>query len=87
MKSEAGIRDMNHEESRMYRYHQRLIDRKPNYGWQRDMVSLLTQQANMDHWLSCAILRPERATHVLSLIHTIRNWPAEVMAPSFDIAI
>ena len=36
--SELGIGNLIDEEFRMYRHHQRLIDGKPNFGWQRNMI-------------------------------------------------
>lgn len=60
--SEMGIGGMIDEEFRMYRYHQRLIDGKPNFGWQRSMIHSLTQQvirADIGYWMSYVALRPD----------------------------
>ena len=59
---ESGIGDLIDEEFRLYRYHQRLIGGKPNFGWQRNMVHYLTQQtirADIDYWLAYVALRPD----------------------------
>ena len=50
------------EEFRMYRYHQRLIDGKPSFGWQRNMIHSLTQQitrGDLGYWLAYVALRPD----------------------------
>ena len=60
--SEPGIEDLIDEECRMYRYHQRLIDGKPDYGWQRNMIHSLTQQiirGDLEYWLVYVALRPD----------------------------
>lgn len=69
IESESGIGDLIDEEFRLYRYHQRLIDGKPNFGWQRNMIHSLTQQAiraNIGYWLACVALRPDGNPRLVS---------------------
>ena len=67
--SETGIGDIIDEEFRIYRYHQRLIDGKPHFGWQRIMIRSLTQQAiraDIGYWLSYVALRPDDNPQLVS---------------------
>lgn len=53
----------------MYRYHQRLIDGKPNFGWQRNMIHSITQQAirvDLGYWLAYVALRPDGNPRLVS---------------------
>ena len=38
---EPGIGDLMDEEFQLHRYHQRLIDGKANFGWQRNLIYFL----------------------------------------------
>ncbi len=61
--SELGLADLIDEEFRMYRYHQRLISGKPNFGWQRNIIHSLIQQiirGDLGYWLSYVALWPDR---------------------------
>ena len=66
--NESGTGDLIDEEFRLYRYHQRLIGGKPNFGWQRNMIYSLTQQAIRDiaYWLAYVSLRPDRNRRLVS---------------------
>ena len=60
--SERGVADLVDEEFRMYRYHQRLISGKPNFGWQRIMMYSLTTRL-----LLC--LQPKDLTAPMNIPH------------------
>lgn len=53
----------------MYRYYQRLIDGKPNFGWQRNTIHSLTQQtirADIGYWLAYVALRLDGNSRLVS---------------------
>ncbi|KAF7505499.1 hypothetical protein GJ744_000746 [Endocarpon pusillum] len=68
-KHEAGIGPLIEDEFLMYKHHQREINGKPNRGWLRTMLYLLTQQLirqDPQYWMLYVAMRPDHNQRLVS---------------------